>query len=155
MGKHQSFLQADFNTLGIKDAYKVILSLLLGMIKHSQNTQSNKFAISLQYIKKVRKVVHFLHADENRSLYKLGLLCLMKVARYVQSNQNRKLVIFLQRVLQRHLCSIVMQNIQIFYGGPAMFIVTCFFAQPDCRNFVPEHCNAIIKQQLCWEGLPP
>ena len=79
----------------------------------------------------------------------------MKVARYVQSNQNSKLVIFLQRVLQRYLWSIVMQNIQIFYGSPAMVIVTCFFAQPDCRNFVPEHCNAIIKQQLCREGLPP
>ena len=42
--KHQSFLQVDFNTLGIKDAYKVILSLLLDMIKHSQSTQSNRFA---------------------------------------------------------------------------------------------------------------
>ena len=42
--KHQSFLQVDFNTLGIKDACKVILSLLLGMIKHSQSTQSNRFA---------------------------------------------------------------------------------------------------------------
>ena len=36
--KHQNFLQVDFNTLGIKDIYKVILSLLLGMIKHSQST---------------------------------------------------------------------------------------------------------------------
>ena len=93
--KHQSFLQVDFNTLGIKDAYKVILSLLLGMIKHSQSTQSNKFAISLQYLKKeVRKGVHFLHADE-QSFYKLGLLFLMEVAGYVESNQTRKLVIFL------------------------------------------------------------
>ena len=50
--KHQSFLQVDFNTLDIKDFYKVILSLLMGMIYHSQNTQSNKFAISLQYLKK-------------------------------------------------------------------------------------------------------
>ena len=50
--KHQSFLQVDFNTLGIKVSYKVILSLLMGMIKHSQSTQSNKFAISLQYLKK-------------------------------------------------------------------------------------------------------
>ena len=50
--KHQNFLQVDFNTLGIKASYKVILSLLLGMIKHSQSTQSNKFAISLQYLKK-------------------------------------------------------------------------------------------------------
>ena len=130
--KLQSFQQADFNTLGLKDAYKVILKLLLGMIKHCQSTQSNKFAISLQYLKKeVRKGVHFLHADEHQSFYKLGLLFLMEVARYVQSTQNRKLVIFLQRVLQLLLCSIVMQNIQIFYGGPAMFIVTCFLAQPD------------------------
>ena len=44
--KHQNFLQVDFNTtLGIKDAYKVILSLLLG-IKHSQRTKSYKFVIS-------------------------------------------------------------------------------------------------------------
>ena len=115
--EHQSFLQVDFNTLGIKDAYKVILSLLLGMIKHSQSTQSNKFAISLQYLKKeVRKGVHFLHADEHQSFYKFGLLLVIEVTRYVQSTQNRKLVIFLQRKLQLLLCSIVMQNIQIFYG---------------------------------------
>ena len=45
---HQSFLKIDFNTLIIKVSYKVILSLLIGMIKHSQSTQRNKFAISLQ-----------------------------------------------------------------------------------------------------------
>ena len=129
--EHQSFLQVDFNTLGIKDAYKVILSLLMGMIKHSQSTQSNKFAIALQYLEKRSQGVHFLHADEHQSFYKSELLFLIKVARYVQSTQNRMLVIFLQRVLQLLLCSIVMQNIQIFYGGPAMFIVTCFLAQPD------------------------
>ena len=50
--KHQSFLQVDFNTLGIKDACKVKLSLLLGMIRNSQSTQSKKFAISLQYLEK-------------------------------------------------------------------------------------------------------
>ena len=42
--KHQSFLQVDFNALGIKVSYKVIPSFLIGMIKHSQSTQSNKFA---------------------------------------------------------------------------------------------------------------
>ena len=36
--KHQSFLQVDFNTLDIKVSCKVMLSLLIGMIKHSQNT---------------------------------------------------------------------------------------------------------------------
>ena len=57
---HQSSLQVDFNTLGITVSYKVILSLLMGVIKHSQGSQSYKFAISLQYLKKeVRDRVHF------------------------------------------------------------------------------------------------
>ena len=47
---YQSFLQVDFNTLGIKFSLKLKLSLLMGMIKHSQSTQSNKFAMSLQYL---------------------------------------------------------------------------------------------------------
>ena len=60
---HQRFLELDFNTLGIKVSYKVMLSLLMGVIKHFQSTQGNKFAISLQYLKKeVRDRVHFLHA---------------------------------------------------------------------------------------------
>ena len=67
----------------------------MGMIKHSQSTQSNKFAISLQYLKKeVRDVVHFLHS-EKQSFYKLALSFLMEVARYDQSTPNRELVIFL------------------------------------------------------------
>ena len=45
--KHQTFIQVDFNTLGIKVYCKVILSSLLGIIKYSQSIQSNKFAISL------------------------------------------------------------------------------------------------------------
>ena len=128
--KHQSFLQVDFNTLGITFFYKVILSLLMGIIKDSESTQSNKFAISLQYLKKeVRDRVFFLHADKNQSFYKLALLSLMEVARHVQSTQNRKLVIFLQylqkKLLQLLLSSIVMQTIQIFYWGLNIFVVTC------------------------------
>ena len=49
--KHQRFLQVDFNTLGIKVSCKVIVSLLMVMVKHSQSTQSNKCGIPLQYIK--------------------------------------------------------------------------------------------------------
>ena len=129
--KHQRFLQVDFNTLGIKVSYKVILSLLMGMIKYSQNTGRNKFAISLQYLRKeVRNRVHFLHADKHQSFYKFTLSFSAEVARHIQSTQNRKLVMFLQylkkKVSQLLLCSIVMQNIQIFYGGPVMFSVTCY-----------------------------
>ena len=50
--------------------------MVMGMIKHSQSTQSNKFAISLQYLqfamslqylqKEVMNGVHFgVHQDEN------------------------------------------------------------------------------------------
>ena len=64
--KHQSFLQVDFNTLDIKFSYKIILSLLMAMTKHFESTQSNKFAISLQYFKKeVRDGVDFLQADKH------------------------------------------------------------------------------------------
>ena len=39
---------------------------------------------------------------------------------------------YIKKLLQLLLCSIVMQNIQIFYRVPVMFTVTCFPAQPDC-----------------------
>ena len=52
----------------------------------------------------------------------------MEVVVYVQSTQNRKFVIVLQhikeKVSQLLLCSVMMQNIQIFYRGPVMFVVT-------------------------------
>ena len=59
--KHQSFQQVAFDTLCITVSYKVELSLLMDMIKHSQSTQINKFATSLEYLKKEDKNgVHFL-----------------------------------------------------------------------------------------------
>ena len=76
------FLHAEkhlFNTLGIKVSYKLILSLLMDMTKHSQRTQSNRFAISLQYLRKeVRNGVH------HQSSYKLALSFLMEVGRHYQ-----------------------------------------------------------------------
>ena len=95
--KHQNFLQVDFNTLGIKNSYKVIL--LMGMNKHFLITQSSKFAISLQYLQKcVRSGVHFLHADKRQSFYKLALFFLMEMTRHVQSAPNRRLAVFLQYI---------------------------------------------------------
>ena len=55
----QSFQKVYFDTLSIKIA-RLILSLLMGMINCFQITQSNKCAISLQYLKKeVRNGDHF------------------------------------------------------------------------------------------------
>ena len=57
--KHESFPQVDFNVLGIKyflQGDAVIIN------RHSLNTQSSKFVISLQYLKKeVKNGVHYLH----------------------------------------------------------------------------------------------
>ena len=84
--KHQSFLQVAFNVLITKVSLMVILSLLIGLIKHSQITQSNKSAISLQYLEKeLMDGVHFLHADKHLCFYKLALSFLMEVTRHVQS----------------------------------------------------------------------
>ena len=58
-----------------------MLSLMMGMINHSQSTQSNKLAIYLQCLKKeVRDRVHFWHADKRQSFYKFVLSFLMEVA---------------------------------------------------------------------------
>ena len=43
-GKHQIGLQVDFNTFSYKVSYNVILPSLMSMMKHSQSTQSKKFA---------------------------------------------------------------------------------------------------------------
>ena len=60
------FLQGDFNTFSMKVLYKIILSLLMGMINHFQSTQSNKFALSLKYLKKeFRDGVYVLLADKH------------------------------------------------------------------------------------------
>ena len=56
----------------------------------------------------------------------------------VESTQNKRLVIFSQyiktKVSQMLFCSIVMENIQIFYGGPVMFVVTFLFQDWNWYN---------------------
>ena len=125
----QSFQKAYFNTLRIKVAYKADIIIVNG---HDQvfSNYSNKFAISLQYLKKeIRNGDHFWHADKSQSFYKLVLSFLMELSRHVQNTQNRKLVMFLQYIRKNvatALYSIVMHNIQIFCRGPVMFVVTSF-----------------------------
>ena len=94
----QSFQKVYFNTLSIKVAYKVDIVIVNG---HDQvfSNYSNKFAISLQYLKKeIRNGDHFWHADKRQSFYNLVLSFLMELTRHVQNTQNRKLAIFLQYI---------------------------------------------------------
>ena len=76
--------------------------ILMGMVKHFQSSQNSKLAMSLQcLIKEVRDEVHFLHADQHHSFYKLMLSFLMEVVRLAQSTQNVKLVIFFQYIKKK------------------------------------------------------
>ena len=64
------------------------------------------------------------------SIFDVSYRFLMKVARHVQSTKKGSLLNFsniLKKVLQLLLCSIVMQNIQILYWVPVMFVVTYFW----------------------------
>ena len=72
---------------------RLILSLLMDMIKHSQITQSNKFAITLQHLKKeVRN--EFSTSWYYPFLWKWP---------NVQNTENRKFVIFLQYIKKKLL----------------------------------------------------
>ena len=64
----------------------LILSLLMDIIKLPQITQSNKFAISLQHLRKeVRNGGHFWHAGKLQNFCKLVLSFLVEVARHAQN----------------------------------------------------------------------
>ena len=64
------------------------------VVRHAQITQNNKFAISLQYLKKeVSDEVAFLHANEPESLLQIDTMVLMGMVKLSQSSQNKKLAI--------------------------------------------------------------
>ena len=67
------------------------------MARHTQITQSNKFAISLQYFKKeVSQEVDSLHADKHESFPQLNAMILMGMVKHSQSSQIRKFAMSLQ-----------------------------------------------------------
>ena len=61
------------------------------MARHAQITQNNKFAISLQYLKKeLSDEVDFLHADKHESLLQIDSIVLMGIDKHSQSSKNSK-----------------------------------------------------------------
>ena len=98
------------------------------MIKYSQITQSKKVVLSLQYHKKRNyELSSFFACRETSKFLQIDIVVFVEVARHVQSTR-RKFAIFLQfikkKVSQLLLCPIEMQNIHIFYGGPAISLVS-------------------------------
>ena len=71
------------------------------MARHSQITQNNKFAISLQYLKKeASEKVDFLHEGKYESFLQIDTLILMGLVKRFQSSQNSKFAIYLQYLKQ-------------------------------------------------------
>ena len=98
--------------------------------------------IGLQYRyniskKEVRKGVHFLHADEHQCFYKLVLLFLMDVGRYVQSTQNRKLVIFFKDCCS-YFCFLLWFR---YFTGVQPCLLLLFSSHSQTRNFLSERLN--------------
>ena len=53
--------------INIKPFYKLIPLFLLAMARHAQSTQNNKFAVSLQDLKKEGRIeLDFMHADKHQ-----------------------------------------------------------------------------------------
>ena len=77
---HQGFVQGDTHD------HENVKGMVIGIIMHSQITQSNKFAMSLQYLQKeVMNGVHVgVHQDQY--FYKLDYQFSMKT-RHVQSTK--------------------------------------------------------------------
>ena len=77
--------------------YKLTVSLWVCKARHAQITQNNKFAISLQYLKKnVKDEDDLLSADKHKGFFNLILLFQVNVARHSQITQNNKFFIYLQ-----------------------------------------------------------
>ena len=63
----------------------------------SNLTQNNKFAISVQYLKKeVSDEVDFLHADKYESLLQIDTMILIGIVKHSQNSQNIKFTLSLQ-----------------------------------------------------------
>ena len=109
--KYQSRLQVDFNTLGTKVGYKVILWLLVSMMKHSQVTQSNNFANLCNISKKLG--MEFIFCKQiNTKVSKNWHY------RFWWKQQIRRLVIFLQYIKEK-----------VFY-----FLMTAFVFYCDVKH---------------------
>ena len=81
------------------------------MARDAHITQNNKFAISLQHVKKVvSDAVDFLHADKHESLLQINIMILIEVFKYSQSCENSKFAMSLQYLKKEVKSSVIVQH---------------------------------------------
>ena len=96
-GKHKRWRWFFCEQINLRGFFKLILSFWLCVARHTQNTQNNKFAVSLQYVKKdVSDEDDSLHADNHESLLQIDTMILLEIVRHSQNSQNSKFSIFWQ-----------------------------------------------------------
>ena len=80
---------------------RLLLSFYVCVARHAQITQNNKFAVSLQYLKKeLSHDVDFVHADKHESLLQIDSMIWMGMVKHSQSSKNSKFAMSLQYVRQ-------------------------------------------------------
>ena len=78
------------------------------MTKHAKINQNNKFAISLQYLKKeVSDEVDLLHVDKYESLLQIDTMILMGTVKHSQSSQNSKFAMTLQYLKKEDMMKLI------------------------------------------------
>ena len=83
--------------INIKGFFKLLLSFYVCVARHPQITQNNKFALSLQYLKKeLSDEVDLLHAGEHENLLRIDCMILIEMVKHPQSSLNSKFVLSLQ-----------------------------------------------------------
>ena len=80
-----------------KGFFKLLLSFYVCVARHPRITQNNKFAVSLQYLKKeLSDEVDLLHAGEHENLLRIDGMILIEMVKHPKSSLNSKFVLSLQ-----------------------------------------------------------
>ena len=91
--------------------------------RHAQITKNNKFAISLQYLKKeLSDEVDFLHADKHESLLQIDSMILIGMVNHSQNSQNSKFAISLQ-----YLTKEVKDEVDFLYADKHQSFLKVYF----------------------------
>ena len=86
--------------------------------RDAQITHNNKFAISLQYLKKeVSDEVDFLHAVKHESLLQIDAMILMGMLKHSASSQNSKfpMSLYLKKEVKDEVDFYMQMNIKVPY----------------------------------------
>ena len=82
--------------INVKVFFKLVLSFYVGVVRHAQITQNNKFAISFQYKKELSDEIDFLHADKHESWLQIDVMILIGMVKHSQSFKNSEFAMSLQ-----------------------------------------------------------